>query len=114
MLSVCFSSPVTIIFLGFGCAGNAFSYSALHSQTRSRRSCADLDSFNLMGDGETSRGSGGYNPNIFPDTENIKDNRLQSVFGDTEKNVNNKELIKSPGEETRETLLQFFLSISQI
>ena len=112
MLSVCFSSPVTIIFLGFGCAGNAFSYSALHSQTRSRRSCADLDSFNLMGDGETSRGSGGYNPNIFPDTENIKDNRLQSVFGDTEKNVNNKELIKSPGEETPAVLSSHFPNLS--
>ena len=77
---------------GFGCAGNAFSYSVLHSQGRGRRSCADLDSFNLLGEGEC------YNPNIFPDTDNIKDNRLQSVFGDTEKNVNNKELIKSAGE----------------
>ena len=76
----------------------------MHSQpgqgrSRSRRSCADLDSFNLLGDGESCRE--GYNPNIFPDTENIKDNRLQSVFGDTEKNVNNKELIKSPGERIR-------------
>ena len=87
------NSKLKLNFLsGFGCAGNAFSYSVLHSQGRGRRSCADLDSFNLLGEGEC------YNPNIFPDTDNIKDNRLQSVFGDTEKNVNNKELIKSPGE----------------
>lgn len=97
--------------------GNAFSYSALHSQTqsRNRRSCADLDNFNLLGDGETSRGREGYNPNIFPDTENIKDNRLQSVFGDTEKNVNNKELLKSPGEEMRNSpavLTSFFPNLS--
>ena len=67
-------------FSGFGCTGNAFGYSSMHTH---RRSCADLDN---------------YNPNIFPDTSNIKDNRIQSVFGDTEKNVNNKELIKSPGK----------------
>ena len=65
----------------------------------------------MLGDGESGRE--GYNPNIFPDTENIKDNRLQSVFGDTEKNVNNKELIKSPGETIRSsppTSFQLFLS----
>ena len=47
-----------------------------------RRSCADLNTFKP------------YNPNIFHNTDNIKpDNRLN-----TEKLVNNKELLKSPGE----------------
>ena len=65
---------------GFGCTGNAFSYSHLQS----RRSCADLQT---------------YDPNIFPGTELIKDNRhRQNVFGDPEKSVNKKELLKSPGE----------------
>ena len=64
---------------GFGCTGNAFSYSHLQS----RRSCADLQ---------------GYNPNILQDMKDIKDNRrLQNVYGDLEKSVNKKELLKSPG-----------------
>ena len=67
------------MFLGFGCTGNAFNYSSMHSQ---RKSCADIGA--------------SYNPNIFSDISNIKDNRLQSVYGDTEKNVD-KELLKSPG-----------------
>ena len=50
---------------------------------QSRRSCADIQS---------------YNPNIFPDSELVKDNRHRhNLRADLDKNLNKKELLKSPG-----------------
>ena len=63
------------MFSGAGCSGGGYGYSMATG-----RSCANLTTFNS------------YNPNIFHEPHNVKDNRLH-----TEKLLNNKELLKSPG-----------------
>lgn len=61
---------------GFGCAGNAFSYSSLH-----RKRCLEVD----FG-----------NPNIYTAVNDIKDNReLENVYEEIQKRVANKGLKSS-------------------
>lgn len=61
---------------GFGCAGNAFSYSSLH-----RKRCLEVD----FG-----------NPNIYTAVNDIKDNReLENVYEEIQKRVANKGLKNS-------------------
>ena len=73
MMTRTFQLQLHLSLSGFGCSGNAFSYSSLH-----RKRCLEVD----FG-----------NPNIYTAVNDIKDNReLENVYEEIQKRVANKGL----------------------